>query len=514
MPARLLCLAVLLFLPAVALAQPVSRETADLVPVPGLLRNGVSNLHAEGDTLWAGPLLNVTTDGGESWLVSDADSIASTRNRVFSIDVEGSTVWVGLGYDFSEAGSNESVVTAGGFLVSRDGGRTFTYRPPQLDAATDTVEVYGANRIAALPIIVPQQSPPYDLDYDAARDEIWVAAWASGIRRSADGGRTWQRVVLPPDDLTAVDPDSSYDFVLAPQRGGQGNRNHMGFSVLVDEEGTIWAGTAAGVNRSTDGGVRWRRFQPTGAPNGLPGSWIVSIEEQPLPGRNAIWMATWSAGEGDRYGVGVTRDGGATFEQLLVGEQVIDFAFRGETVYVAGRASGLFISDDGGVSWRTVRDFRDAERPDRYVRLGVDVQSVARTSDALWVGTAEGLFRSTDEGRSWRIFRTTVPLHPETPTAEVPDVDTYAYPNPFSPAADGVVRIRYDRAAGGSVDVRIFDFGMNLVRRLTASDPAAGPQEVAWDGTDEAGLRVANGVYFYAVQAEGRSVWGKIQLLQ
>lgn len=511
-------LALALCVPAAAHAQraPLSPvRIAELVPVPGILRNSVSNLHAEGDSLWVGPFLNLTVDGGAEWFVPEADSLLDTPNRVFSIDAEGPVVWAGLGYSARGEGDQASVPAAGGFLYSTDGGQTFTYRLPQLDAPGDSTLVYGVSTLKALDVIVPQQSPPYDIDYDAATGDVWVAGWASGIRRSRDAGRTWERVVLPPDELMAVHPDSSYDFVLAPERGSQGSRNHMGFSVLVDETGTVWAGTAAGLNRSTDGGVAWQRFVADGTEAALTGSWVVSIEEQPLPGRNPVWMATWSTGDaGERYGVTVTRDGGATFEQHLPGVEVIDFAFQGETVYVAGRQNGLYVSEDGGLTWRTLRHFRDATRPDRPVRPGVDVVAVATTDDALWVGTDDGLLRSTDDGASWRLFRAEVPLHPETPTAEVPDVDTYAYPNPFSPQSDRFVRIRYELERNRSVDVRIFDFGMNLVRLLSEGSQMEGAREVVWDGTDDAGARVANGTYFYAVEAGDDTFWGKILVLE
>ncbi len=495
---------------------PLSADrVAELLSTPGILRNGISNLGASGDSLWVGPFLNLTTDGGQTWLVPDADSLYGTRNRVFSVDVEGDVIWAGLGFSFTREG-NESVPTAGGFVYSDDGGRTFTYRFPQLDTPDQTTQVYGQNVLDAEVVTVPQQSPPYDIDYDPATGDVWVAGWASGIRRSADQGRTWQRVVLPPDNLTYIHPDSSYDFFVGPKviPSDDGSENHKGFAVLVDETGTVWAGTAAGVNRSTDGGQSWRRFTADGSPGGLPGNWAISIEEQPLPGRNPVWMATWATVASERRGGAVTRDGGETFEQHLVDTEVTDFAFRGETVYVAGRRRGLLISDDGGASWRTVRDFRDPTRPDLVLRPDVEVLAVATTDDALWVGTDEGLFRSTDGGMSWRSFRTSVPLHPETPTAEMPDVDTYAYPNPFSPAADRFVRIRYDLERAGGVDVRIFDFGMHLVRRLVDASQQPGAREAVWDGTDDGGARVANGTYFYAVEAEGRTVWGKIMVLE
>ncbi|MEX1054389.1 MAG: sialidase family protein, partial [Rhodothermales bacterium] len=387
-----------------ARAQELSAsKIADLIPVPGILRNSITNLQAQGDSLWVGPFLNLTVDGGATWQVSDADSLFGTRNSTYSISVEENVVWVGLGYT-SQPSAGESVPAVAGYLVSTDGGRTFTFRGPHLDAADDDQVQYGVSTLEALPIIVPEQSPPYDIDYDPSTGDVWIAAWASGIRRSSDEGRTWQRVVLPPDDLSSIHPDSSYDFVLAPQRGGTGNLNHMGFSVLVDETVTIWAGTPRGVNRSTDGGVAWRRFSADGTPNSLTGSWVISLEEQPVPGRNPIWMASWNAGEvGERgrFGATVTRDGGETFEQMLIGERIYDFAFRGnQTVYAAGE-NGLFISDDDGITWRSVRHFVDASDPTRLVRPDANIFAVATTEDALWAGTSEGLMKSTDGGQTW-----------------------------------------------------------------------------------------------------------------
>src|SRR5690606_28984314 len=152
---------------------------------------------------------------------------------------------------------------------------------------------------------------------------IWVAGWSSGIRKSLDDGRTWERVVLPPDALTEINPDSLYDFALEPRRGNLGNFNHMGFSILIASDGTIWAGTPKGVNVSTDG-LAWRRIEPDGSSTSMTGSWVVAMEEQFTDEGSAIWLATWEATEtgdlGGRSGVSVTRDGGATFEQVLVGE--------------------------------------------------------------------------------------------------------------------------------------------------------------------------------------------------
>ncbi|MEX0746625.1 MAG: FlgD immunoglobulin-like domain containing protein, partial [Rhodothermales bacterium] len=162
--------------------------------------------------------------------------------------------------------------------------------------------------------------------------------------------------------------------------------------------------------------------------------------------------------------------------------------------------------------WRSVRHFIDASDPTRLVRPDANLFAVATTEVALWAGTSEGLMKSTDGGQTWRIFRTDVPLHPDEVTADIPDVDTYAYPNPFSPQNDRIVRVRFE-SNGGSDELRIFDYQMNLVRRVTESGPA-GVREIVWNGTDEGGLRVSNGVYFYSVHAGGDTVWGKIHVLE
>ncbi|MEZ4702430.1 MAG: FlgD immunoglobulin-like domain containing protein [Rhodothermales bacterium] len=503
-----------------ARAQVPSLEAAG---VPGIVRNSTANLHAQGDSLWVGSFLNLTTDGGASWSLADTDSLFGSRNSVFSIDVEGPVIWVGLGY-LSDEASGSSEQSAGGFLVSEDGGRTFAYRFPQLDSPDNDTETYGVSTLEALPVIVPQQSPPFDIDYDPVTGELWVAAWASGIRHSTDGGRTWQRVVLPPDQLDYIHPDSSYAFKLEPRRGETGFFNYLGFGVLVDETGTVWAGTVAGVNRSTPDDVTpsgeraWRRFAFDGTSAGLTGNWVVSIEEQPLPGRNAIWMATWNGSDGrgpnQQWGVTVTRDGGETFEQVLTDEQVFDFAFAGDRVYAAGE-TGLFITDDGGTSWRTVRSFVDAAQPDRVVPSNVGINAVEVTANGdLWVGSTDGLFKSTDGGETWQVFRVEVPLHPATPTESIPEVDVFAYPNPFSPPQHRFTRIRYELERERDVRIRIFDFEMNLIRELDAPGQQAGIRETLWDGADAHGLRVANGPYFYVVDTGDRAFRGKILVIE
>lgn len=518
------------FLAALVLAAPQARAQ-DASPYE-ILRNSVSNMEAEGDSLWIAPYLNLTTDGGRTWLVADADSLYDAaarrvaRNRVFSLEVQQPLVVAGLGFS-----GGDGAQSSGGFVVSTDGGATFVYRLPPLDPPNDQRVIYGGDTLLAIAVVGPEQSPPYDLALDTARGLIYSANFFAGLRRSADSAKTWQRVVLPPDFLPAIDPAEDYSgdstFIVGPRVGGAGHFNHMAFSVLVDEAGAVWAGTLYGINRSSGepdaatGALAWTHRRFDGSTASLTGSWVIALEEQPMPGaRDPIWMATWpsDAIEGlAQLGVTVTRDGGETYEQTLLGERIYDFAFaeRGgaSIVYAAGE-SGLFISEDDGTTWRSITRFLDADRPDRLIRRNAAVLSVATTTGALWAGTDDGLLRSTDGGATWQVFRTEVPTDPDVATSRVPSVSAYAYPNPYSPALDDLLRIRYQQDEAGRATVRIFDFEMNLVRELSGADETPGQREAMWDGRDSGGLRVGNGTYFYVVDAPGGSGRGTILVLE
>ena len=348
------------------------------------------------------------------------------------------------------------------------------------------------------------------------RGAIWVAGWASGIRKSDDLGRTWSRVVLPPDDLDFITPQNPYSFAVEPQRGGTGSLNHMGFSILLDAAGTVWAGTAGGLNRSNDGGLSWQKFKTDGTQRSLTGNWVISIEEQITGGTPVIWTATWNTGDTDgqsgKFGVTFTEDGGEHFKQTLLGERIYDFAFDGTKVFAAGD-NGLFISTNAGDTWDSISNFVEASGSQRRVRPNASIFSVEYADGILWVGTSDGLLKSTDQGNTWTIFHVNVPLHPDESSDAVPDVDTYAYPNPFSRGDDVFIRIKFELDRSESVDIRVFDYGMNVVRALNVNG-VQGVNESMWDGTDDSGIQVPNGVYFYEVRSGNSRFRGKILVIE
>jgi hypothetical protein len=513
------------------------KQARQLVPLSDLVSNRVQVLEAAGDSLWIGPLLTAYLEPADRprsdtpLYIADVPSLNEGDNVVFAIEADNASeplVWAGLAFD-----TGGDVPGAGGFAVLTEAD-SFRTIPAQLDEPSDTTIQYGPSTLSAAAITQQADSAPQDLAFGPGNDTVWVAGVRSGIRWTSDWRNNeqpdWNRTVLPSDTAQSVDPASPTSVFVGPPEEERGNLNHVGFSVLVDETGTVWAGTAKGLNRSrpsevtAEGDRAWRRFGVADTANSLPGEFVVDLAEQPRPGRrNPIWVTTWAGqqqqdGPLQRFGLAVTPDGGKTFRQTLIGERISDVAARDGRVYAAGER-GLFVSDDRGKTWRSVRDF-PVQNENRVLPPEVAAQAVAVTDAALWLGTSDGLLR-LDRAQEpalltgspeWQLFRAEVPVNPEEPSEEVPDVSTYAYPNPFVPSRDQLVRIAYELQQARTVTVTIYDFAMNKVRTITEQKSDAGQQETTWDGTDDRGLRVPTGTYFYRVDLGDNMVQGKILL--
>ena len=83
-------------------------------------------------------------------------------------------------------------------------------------------------------------------------------------------------------------------------------------------------------------------------------------------------------------------------------------------------------------------------------------------------------------------------------------------PNPFNPGTT----IRYDLAAPCKISLRIFDVSGRLVRTLVYRYEDAGAKSRHWDGRDNAGRRVASGVYFLRMETDVCTQTRKITLIE
>jgi hypothetical protein len=501
-----------------------------------LQQNSVSTLEAFGDTLWTGPGLNRWIENDINWYVPEhADSVFTGRGRIYSLALGRDTILAGIGYTSTLGGQN--VQTAIGYYRSLNGGLSWDFYPFPLDPEPDLSEcfssdsalqtecdlhfTYGGRVYPRLRVTVPQQSPPFEVDFSG--DTILSVNWAAGLLRSRDGGHSWEHLILPPSSVSELSPDQQYEWRSVSGSGEPMNRydprydnNLLGFGLLIDSEERVWVGTAAGINISenaltaTADSISWHRTAFAGDPDGLIGGWIIKIREE--PGTDRIWMTNWPADPENRDGYGLvsTGDGAQTFQHFLEGVRVNDIAFYSGNIFAA-TDEGLFITYDNGESWEHTRQIRSSNT---FIRDDARYLSAAATNKQIWIGTSDGLASSSDSGENWAITRVDFPLRGGNAYQQnAPDVNTYAYPNPFSPGRHQISRIKYEVLEHNHVRIRLFDFGMNLITTLENRTLSPGTYETTWDGRDSNGRIVDNGPLFYLIEEGNRQTSGKILLL-
>lgn len=88
---------------------------------------------------------------------------------------------------------------------------------------------------------------------------------------------------------------------------------------------------------------------------------------------------------------------------------------------------------------------------------------------------------------------------------------SYNFPNPFK-AGQQVTQVRYVLEEPGAVRIEVFDMSNRLVRTVLDNvDKAAGEHiEDGWDGKDEVGNIVGNGVYLCRIQTAAFTDYVKI----
>lgn len=267
-----------------------------------------------------------------------------------------------------------------------------------------------------------------------AADATLYARGEHGLYRSDDGGDGWAMVGPPPPPgrlvagagngplLAGERPPCARDGDAPPlyrsADGGAYWQEVAGVAgvrpLAVWTEAGVAIGTdCAGLRVSLDAGQTWTAAVVD------PGREITAFAPVPPAG---------DAGAAGQAVVGVTGEGGTSVLRPLdlsdptapgVGEVVREFwgigvlAAGGGRV-VLGDASGVWISDDGGASWRGGRvglegvtlsvDPQTTAIPEGELARGFGIAAVAidpDDPDRLFAGTVGGLFAAGDGGLSW-----------------------------------------------------------------------------------------------------------------
>ncbi len=469
--------------------------------------NSVSHISTNGTTIWTGTGKGLARsfNGGRSW-----ESFRLTPQfanlGIFAVDTHGDTIWAATG--FTKDVNGQGVQTGTGYSYSIDNGTTWVHLPQPLDGLGDSIVAYGDNRVNFLPIVVPEQNVTFDVD--VTDSVVWISSWSSGLRKSIDLGQTWQRIVLPSRTRNSISPGDSLGTYLMDPRN---DNNFLAFSVFAQTDSIIWAGTAGGINKSTDAGLSWSKYTTLNQQSHILGNWVIAIKGQQLNTVYRLWCTNWKADidPNEQYGVSYSDDGGRIWNNVLIGTKAYDFAFRDSITYIA-TDDGIYRTGDGGRSWNQSGTIIDRTTGQRIA--STSFFSVGVIGDTVYCGSDDGLVKTIDNashafGETWEIQR----AYQQVGTAAT----TYAYPNPFSPSQE-IARFHYStRGIPGSVTIEVFDFGMNRVRTIVKDAQRSGTQEYdeIWNGRDDGGTQVTNGVYFYRVVINnGDPTWGKVMVLE
>jgi hypothetical protein len=496
--------------------------------------NSVSDIITIGDTIWMGSSkgVSLSTNDGKSWQNFYGNSAFGTES-ISAIGYDHGVFWAATAHSVDANG--QTLPEGSGLKYTFNNGLTWNSVPQPVDNNADSLVIYGINSLRALPVTVKVQNLIYDIAFTPGT--IWIASFAGGLRKSTDMGISWQRVVIPPDKLNSIKPTDTLDFCLQPVAGkfcSDNNLNYRVFSVISINDTTLYVGTAGGINKTTnaqDTFPTWTKFTHLNQDNPITGNFVVALAYDTV--KKYVWAATWQAeGATESYGVSFTNDAGNSWNTSLDGEKVHNFGFKSGDV-ISLSDNGAFRSSNFGVNWILPNSIYDDQTritlttsiyyaaasiviPASGINLGIN---------EVWLGSNDGLAKLSEnlgemwQGK-WKIFRSSPTLATQT--------QTYAYPNPFSPKQD-ILKIKYSTGGkNSSVTIKIFDFGMNYVRTII-NNAARGQNshvvdnfnlqnngvEDIWDGKDENGSIVPNGVYIYRIEFDSNNpVFGKILVLQ
>ncbi len=219
-----------------------------------------------------------------------------------------------------------------------------------------------------------------------------------GIYKSTDAGKTWQHLGLP-------DGQQISSIVVDPHDPNRVFAAVLGHPYGPNEE--------RGVFRSTDGGATWQKVLYKDADTGA--RQVAFDPSNPRKIYAAMWAARqfpWeSSANGPGSGLFMSNDGGSTWRQLTLGlPNVADDGLGPMSFGIAPsnprrmyarvearRNGGFYRSDDAGENWRRVGNEA------RVIGRGTDTSAVTvdpRNPDVVYVANTS-TYRSTDAGATF-----------------------------------------------------------------------------------------------------------------
>jgi len=161
---------------------------------------------------------------------------------------------------------------------------------------------------------------------------------------------------------------------------------------------------------------------------------------------------------------------------------------------------------------------RASSKPDSFTFVGLNLGT--KQAHLLSVQNWDSLSStqitvSIDDGMDGSVDKVIRLSTPKT-GGKLDDRSIYVYPNPFNPNSEAAT-IRYSLSKDGIISIKIYDIANNLVRTLVEGKPQLAGVEYseAWNGRNDKGDIVGNGVYLYIIESSsGEKAVGRVAVLR
>jgi hypothetical protein len=151
--------------------------------------------------------------------------------------------------------------------------------------------------------------------------------------------------------------------------------------------------------------------------------------------------------------------------------------------------------------------------PDESSRIGTVSEAAFHDPDWRWDDPKHYKICAVDVHDNESPYATAGPAtvtDADSPAAPLSNYLAQNHPNPFNP----VTTISFGLKSPDGVTLRIYDAAGRRVRTLIDGAVPAGHHSAQWDGTDDAGQRVASGVYFYRMETSSFTKTRKMLVLK
>ena len=173
----------------------------------------------------------------------------------------------------------------------------------------------------------------------------------------------------------------------------------------------------------------------------------------------------------------------------------------------ASTEKGLYLSNDGKY-WEKYDRFKDMFTGERILTESVYSSYYSQNSQTLFVGTGDGMVMIDDSTRIKRFWESPDPFS--------------VYPNPFfindfnQINDNGHVRFIFSNSNQHNGKIDIYDFSMDKVIHLKNSffiGSEGKESEIIWNGKNQHGDKIANGIYFCRLSLAGKYYWTKLAVI-